>query len=38
MDIRIVLVSPEETVEQIRRVFEDNFHYFAIKTYIVGTH
>ena len=25
-------------VKQIRRVFEDNFHYFSIKTYVVGTH
>ena len=24
-------------VEQIRRVFEDNFAYFSIKTYVVGT-
>ena len=31
-----------ETAKQIRRVFEDNlgiiFHYFSIKTYVVGTH
>ena len=26
------------TVEQIRRVFDDNFGQFSIKTYVVGTH
>ena len=26
------------SVEQIRRVFHDNFAYFSIKTYVVGTH
>ena len=25
-------------MEQIKRVIEDNFHYFSIKTYVVGTH
>ena len=30
--------SNQGPVEQIRRVSEDNFCYFSMKTYVVGTH
>ena len=37
-----VLSISSKAVEQIRRVFgenlRDNFAYFSIKTYVVGTH
>ena len=29
---------PYCTVEQIRKVFDDNFRQFSIKMYVVGTH
>ena len=33
--LTFVVLAPEE---QIRRLFWDNFAYFSIKTYVVGTH